>query len=122
MSLYILRGIWSLLQLFAESGHKYSQGCYIIFPVAAPDILCNKGVSQNFADVAGKKTEELIFNRCQMKLLVVEIGTSSSIVYTRAPFTNTEDSTGDSFVIMESRLCTTRSLARSSSTENGLVR
>ena len=46
---------------------------------------------------------------------------AGSIVNAQAPFTKTDASAGRPFTIMARRLCTTRSLARSSSTENGLI-
>ena len=51
VGLDILRGIRRRLQFFPESGHKDAQGSDVIFPVAAPYALRDKGVSQNFADI-----------------------------------------------------------------------
>lgn len=81
MGLNVLRGIRCCFQLFPEGCHEDPEGCYIIFPASAPDILGNIGVGQDLADVFGKETQKLIFNGGQVEFLAVHAGAASGIVY-----------------------------------------
>ena len=47
----VLLAAFSAFQLFAQSRHKYPQGSNIVFPTAAPDLLCDVGVGQNLAHI-----------------------------------------------------------------------
>ena len=71
MRLNVLRTVLLRLQLFAQCRHKYSQGSYIVFPAAAPNLLRDIGVRQNLSDIMGKQTQKLVFNRGQVQFLPI---------------------------------------------------
>ena len=51
MGLNILRRTRVFFKLFSKRCRKDAQGRDVIFPVAAPYVLRDKGVSQNLADI-----------------------------------------------------------------------
>ena len=57
VGLNILRGIGIRLNFLSESCHKHSQRCNIVFPAAAPYILCYICVGKNFSDILGHKAQ-----------------------------------------------------------------
>ena len=52
MCLDILWGIIILFQLFTKRRHENAQGSNIVIPTAAPNVLRNKGVGQDLADIS----------------------------------------------------------------------
>lgn len=71
MRLNVLRTVLLRLQLFAQCRHKHSQGSYIVFPAAAPDLLRDIGVCQHLSDIMREQTQKLVFNRGQVQFLPV---------------------------------------------------
>ena len=51
MRLNVLRTVPLRLQLFAQGRHKHPQRSNIVFPTAAPNLLCDVGVGQNLAHI-----------------------------------------------------------------------
>ena len=49
--LYVLLPVFSAFQLFAQGRHEHPQRSNIVFPTAAPNLLCDVGVGQNFAHI-----------------------------------------------------------------------
>ena len=71
MRLDVLLPIFSVFQLFAQSCHEYSQGGNIIFPTAAPDLLRDVGVGQNFTHIFGEQAQQLVFDGRQVQFRTV---------------------------------------------------
>ena len=80
MCLDILRWIRALFYFLSKRRHKYTERGNVIFPVAPPDILGNESVCQNLPDISGKEAEKLVFNRGQVKFLLIQICAAGSIV------------------------------------------
>ena len=49
--LYVLLPVFSAFQLFAQGRHEHPQRSNIVFPTAAPNLLCDVGVGQNLAHI-----------------------------------------------------------------------
>ena len=49
--LYVLLPVFSAFQLFAQGRHEHPQRSNIVFPTAAPNLLCDVGVSQNLSHI-----------------------------------------------------------------------
>ena len=71
MRLNVLRTVLLRLQLFAQCRHKHSQGSYIVFPAAAPNLLCDIGVRQHLSDIMREQAQKLVFNRGQVQFLPI---------------------------------------------------
>ena len=56
MRLNVLRTVLLQLQFFTQCRHKHPQRGNIVFPAAAPDLLCDIGVRQNLSDIMGEQT------------------------------------------------------------------
>ena len=71
MRLNVLRTVLLRLQLFAQGRHKHPQRSNIVFPAAAPNLLCDIGVRQHLSDIMREQTQKLIFNRGQVQFLPI---------------------------------------------------
>ena len=71
MRLNVLRTVLLQLQFFTQCRHKHPQRGNIVFPAAAPDLLCDIGVRQNLSDIMGEQTQKLVFDRGQVQFLTV---------------------------------------------------
>ena len=49
--LYVLLPVFSAFQLFAQGRHEHPQRSNIVFPTAAPNLLCDVGVGQNLSHI-----------------------------------------------------------------------
>ena len=49
--LYVLLPVFSAFQLFTQGRHEHPQRSNIVFPTAAPNLLCDVGVGQNLAHI-----------------------------------------------------------------------
>ena len=47
----VLLPVFSAFQLFAQGRHEHPQRSNIVFPTAAPNLLCDVGVGQNLAHI-----------------------------------------------------------------------
>ena len=81
MCLDILYSIFLRLQFFPQCCHKNSERSNIIIRTSSPNLLGNIGMCQYLSHIAGQKTEQLIFYRCQMQFFSLQICAACRIVY-----------------------------------------
>ena len=60
MGLDILGRAGFLFQLFSQGCHKDPQGSNVVFPAASPDLLGDKGMSQDLAHISAQQAQQLI--------------------------------------------------------------
>ena len=69
--LYVLLPVFSAFQLFAQGRHEHPQRSNIVFPTAAPNLLCDVGVGQNLAHIFGEQAQQLVLDGRQVQFCTI---------------------------------------------------